>query len=400
MSANPFEATASALGYAYQFRYSLVSAVELYSKHGVDWSLGIEAGDDVEVIRQSIRDLTQLKQRAPGTKLTDSSSDLWKTLRIWSIGILKKTIETPSTRLLLVTTAEVPAGSAASFLLPYGDPNRNPEEAIRLLDLAAVKSKNQNQQKLYAEYLKLDRPQKLAMLGACEVLCESPNIFELRKQLENSARLAVGVARRQTPDFIRDLEGWWFEQCLSCLQTPGAMIDGVDFDAMFTSIKERFRPDQLRVDPDIESMSPPSTGFDRHIFIKQLKLIGSRQSRLNSAARDYIRASTQRSRWARNQVLLVGELDSYDNRLREEWEINFDRMLDDLADVDDPEARVKAAEILYRRVEDMTHLVIRDGCHQPFVIRGSFQHLADQKQVGWHPDYLTLLDGVTDPDGS
>ncbi|MEU8387691.1 hypothetical protein [Micromonospora sp. NPDC048843] len=81
MTVNPFEATASALGYAYQFRYSPARALELF-KEGPDWRIAIEPGDDAEKLAASNRELAQLKQRAPGTRLTDASVNLWKTLRI------------------------------------------------------------------------------------------------------------------------------------------------------------------------------------------------------------------------------------------------------------------------------------------------------------------------------
>lgn len=84
-ASSPFDASASAAGYAMQFRYALLCAVERYGVGDLNWQISIEAGDDVEIIPEpGYTGFHQLKLRAEGTTLTDSSRDLWKTLRIWA----------------------------------------------------------------------------------------------------------------------------------------------------------------------------------------------------------------------------------------------------------------------------------------------------------------------------
>src|SRR6266852_824534 len=116
-----FEAGASALGYVHQIRYALVRALEQL-RIDVNWTIMIEGADDVELVDQEHRELSQLKLRQPGTSLTDADPDLWKTLRIWATGIKDGTIDPQSTSLYLLTTASAPTGSIAAILSP--DPNK------------------------------------------------------------------------------------------------------------------------------------------------------------------------------------------------------------------------------------------------------------------------------------
>jgi hypothetical protein len=53
-------------------------------------------------------------------------------------------------------------------------------------------------------------------------------------------------------------------------------------------------------------------------------------------------------------------------------------------------------------VTEKLRIPIRPDVTEPFVVRGSFQMLADEAKVGWHPDYRDLLPrfGKPQPDDS
>jgi hypothetical protein len=114
-----FDASAAAAGYAMQLRFSLVKALERLQA-GIDWQVSIEAGDDIEI--EEARGFTsyyQIKHRSTGTAITDSTADLWKTLRIWCTALEGNAIDVPSTHLILVTTASAPEGTiGTSFVRP------------------------------------------------------------------------------------------------------------------------------------------------------------------------------------------------------------------------------------------------------------------------------------------
>lgn len=389
MTTNPFEATASALGYAFQFRYSLARALDL-RLGGVDWSIAIEAGDDVEKLGIGGRELHQLKQRAPGTSLTDASVDLWKTLRVWCQALESGTLDLSTTRLLLVTTATVAEGSAPDLL--RSNSGRDEATALVLLKNVAATSVNKTNAKAYKAFAALGDPQLRLLLRQVEVVDNTVDITALRERLRSVAVQAV--RRSQTEAFLERLEGWWFEKCLKTLSAPNAFIEGVEFDAFYNRLRDGFHPDRLRVDPDVAGMHVESNGFDERIFVRQLGFTKVSPERIRYAVRDYVRASTQRSQWIRHQVLLIGDLAHYERRLCEEWELRFERMRDDLGETSGEADRLAAGKQMLRWAEDVSTLPIRDGCNEPFLTRGTYHHLADEAAVGWHPDFRELLSSL------
>ncbi|MEU6244663.1 hypothetical protein [Streptomyces sp. NPDC047024] len=105
--ASQFAATASAMGYLYQLRIALLRCTDLLES-GAGWTVALEAGDDIECIRDEATGLWQLKHRAEGTRITDGATDLWKSLRVWAVSVTTGAIDLDSADLFLLTTAEAP----------------------------------------------------------------------------------------------------------------------------------------------------------------------------------------------------------------------------------------------------------------------------------------------------
>jgi hypothetical protein len=114
------------------------------------------------------------------------------------------------------------------------------------------------------------------------------------------------------------------------------------------------------------------------------------------AIRNYYRAFEQRSRWVREDLLLIGELERYEERLIEEWDLHFEQMRDDLGDDAAEEAMRQAAQSLYKWVESGSHRFIRPGVTEPAIARGTYQMLADDLRVGWHLEFLDRIKRLLD----
>jgi hypothetical protein len=112
------------------------------------------------------------------------------------------------------------------------------------------------------------------------------------------------------------------------------------------------------------------------------------------AIRNYFRAFEQRSRWVREDLLITGDLEKYEERLKEEWKYRFEQMKDELGEQETEERKKKLAKKLYKWVETGDHPLIKPRCTEPFVSRGSLQILSDKKQVGWHPEFKNRLEQV------
>lgn len=166
-----FSAAPQALGYLYQTRYALL----LILSNPEELELSIESLDDIVFEETgSPQELLQLKHHTSPASLTDFSSDLWKTLRIWSTSYTEGKISLPDTALTLVTTATAPDGSIAALLRP--DNNRQPiVAASRLLDVANT-SANASLTSSFAAFKALLPNQREMLTQSVQILDRSPTI--------------------------------------------------------------------------------------------------------------------------------------------------------------------------------------------------------------------------------
>ena len=134
-----FSATDAALGYLYQVRLALLSALKRLARNEV-FAVYFETLDDVVFDRDGVApELLQLKHHCErAANLTDASSDLWKSFRVWMEGRANGSIPEDS-RLYLITTSSVGIGSSASYLMLE---NRNEDEALKLLNGTVATSRS------------------------------------------------------------------------------------------------------------------------------------------------------------------------------------------------------------------------------------------------------------------
>ncbi|MGH8614688.1 MAG: ABC-three component system protein [Gammaproteobacteria bacterium] len=225
---------------------------------------------------------------------------------------------------------------------------------------------------------------RLVLLNAVHILDRSPTIEDLLPKLRHEVRLA---ARREHVDpFIRRLEGWWFSVVVRHLSSPGAgTILVEEIESQIADLREQFKCDNLPIDfLNAEPPEPLDPENDPRVFVAQLRLISLANPRIEFAIRDFYRAFQQRSRWVREDLLLVGELETYERRLVEEWERRFHVMKEGLEGAAANEQKITAGRSLYNWVETGAQIEIRRECREPYVMRGSYQILSDQRRVGWH----------------
>ncbi|MET9878559.1 ABC-three component system protein [Actinacidiphila glaucinigra] len=390
-----FEASASVVGYIYQLRKALYACIERHGR-GLDWCIAIEAGDDIEEITDRGRVLSQLKHRATGVSLTDSSTDLWKTLRIWAHAITHERVDLDGTDLLLLTTADLPAGSVGFLLQPVASGVRNEDRALEALVAAREASVSRENRKAYEAFDKLSEAERRSMVARIQVIGHAPDIDAMEALLLEKVVPAVG--HQYAESFLERLEGWFYRRTIRQLRTDEMdAITGEEFDQVFTDLRDQFRPGNLPIDDDIALLEPDPSDHVDMVFVRQLGLINAGGAQLRIAVRDYIRAFTQRSRWSDENLLLPGEISRYERRLVEEWQDIFAEMEDNLGAEATEAEKVAAAKEVYRWATREARRCIRPDCDEPFVAKGSFHILADDLRLGWHIDFLARLMAVLEP---
>jgi hypothetical protein len=385
-----YSAAPAALGYFYQCRYALLEALRRLPV-GERICVGIETLDDVVFETDgSAVDVLQTKHHINAeATLTDASPDLWKTLRIWIEGQADGTIPRDA-QFFMVTTAVCPDGTAAAYLRPEG---RDEKKAIERLAATASTSTSDTNAPAYRAFSSLDDSGRMRLAKAALVLDGSPSIGRLDDRLRQAVFFAV--ERRFLDSYLQRLEGWWYGRVLRHLTDGSAApILGEELESEANRIRAQLSDESLPVDDDIMRATVDASGYMDRPFVEQLNIIGVNPNRVLHAIRNYYRAREHRSRWMREDLLYVGELDRYEERLIEEWDLLFQQMRDDLGDTAAEDEMTRAAQALYKWVETGAHAPIRRGVTEPAIARGTYQMLADDLQVGWHLEFRERLQAL------
>jgi len=390
---NKFTAAPAALGYLYQCRYALYLLLER-SRTDTDAQISVEKFDDIAFEKAGTpEELVQTKHHVGKVcDLSDSSPDLWTTLRAWAEAISNGIISPPAIILTIITTARAADGTAAGYL--KDGLNRDSAKAHDLIVKAAARMAGKQLKPAREAFAKLDTQKQQQMVDAIHVLDGSPDITDTGALIRKT--LGFPVPSALIPAFYERLEGWWIGQLIERLsghtKTP---LSAVALGRAMDDLRDSFRADSLPI--DFRTALPPVgvVTADRK-FVEQLRLIDAANTRINWARVDFFRAYAQRSRWLRDNLLALPQLDEYDRVLIEEWERERDRLEERAIEGEPSGDVVKRGAQLYDCLQKNC-LPIRTNCTEPYVGRGSYHLLADRLFVGWHRDFRDLLSSATDP---
>jgi hypothetical protein len=277
------------------------------------------------------------------------------------------------------------------------DDNRDEAEALKRLQETAATSRNQTNEPAYRLFSGLSPDAQAALVRAITIIPNALCIDDVGEALRIQARLSV--KRNHLDSFLTRLEGWWYRRAVGQLvssNTPPILSN--EIESTIDDLREQFKTDSLPVDQDILNEEINAAVYEDRVFVQQVKLADIGQRRILAAVRDYYRAFEQRSRWIREDLLLVGEYDRYQKLLREEWELQFDRVADELGDDVADEAKRVAAQKVYAWAESSCY-PIRPQVMHPSLSRGSFHILSDELKIGWHPEFMQKLQQVLEPQG-
>lgn len=386
----PYSAANSMSGYLYQVRYALLFLLQKM-EHDRDVVISLETRDDIEFQKDGeARELLQLKHTIKATAgLSDRSTDLWKTLRIWSYDLQAN--PGSSVRYVLVTSGAVSAGSIAAML--KAGKTRDEGKAGAELD-AIVKSFNKEDANAdyYTAYKSLTAADRAKLIARIAIVDAMPDVVEISKEIEG--KLQFGCREDHLASLTASVEGWWLRRAVLALQgSPDQRrILARELSSAIADARDRLMPDNLPVDFTKElNLTAAEIPENQRRFIRQLELISLHSGRIQSAISDYYRAFHQRHKWVTDRLIVNTELSEYEDRLFREWKDHFQRMEEDGIPADD-EGCAKCGRTLFNKVQDL-NINIRDRFSEAFLMRGSYHILANREDppLGWHPKFVTKL---------
>ncbi|MCW3481048.1 hypothetical protein OL229_15990 [Neisseriaceae bacterium JH1-16] len=129
------------------------------------------------------------------------------------------------------------------------------------------------------------------------------------------------------------------------------------------------------------------------MIVEQIDLVGGTPNDVRIAVREEWRARSQRHKWCTERLDMATRIGLYDQLLLETWQDKFYRMVEDCDGSDDSHKQKQGHELL-RWSFDFAHKEIRPfapNWNASYYVRGSYQVLAADIQVGWHPQFEKLL---------
>lgn len=393
---NIFDATPSVLGYIYQVRYSLLLALKKIAEANDpdNCYISIEKLDDIAFEESGDPvELLQAKYHGSPGKLTDRSADIWKTVRVWSEMIASQEVVLEEVAFTLLTTESTVPNSIASYLGTDVE-TRNVQAALIVMRSISQETLNATNKKAYEAFTALESWQQEGLLNSIYVIANSPHIIEVEKKIKRQIRLSASA--HHVDAFTSRLEGLWFKRVIEVMSSDdqsaisiGELVNTID------DLRAQFLPGNLPSDFDDIDPEEIDIENDERIFVEQLRLIGASNRVIRNAIINYYRAFEQRSRWSRENLVKPGELQKYLNRLKDEWE-NQSSLVEMTHDFSQEQQKVALGQKLYAVCQGDSALSIRPEFKSAYVARGSYHTLSDKKNIGWHTDYIDLLEPTND----
>lgn len=386
-------ATDSAIGYYHQGLYALVVLLDA----GDGARVSVETADDV-TLEDGGSHLHQLKHSLdPSSSFTIKTDGLWKTVKAWCD-------RTPAADeiLVLATCAPLPDGSDLAELTRPGVARS--VALLKSFDDEASRVRTERdaplppgKEKPYAKrapgceaWLGLTRENRQSLLDKMLLVPSSFTAANVPVEVAKRLKCVLADVRAR---LVERLIEWWDRQVvLSLLEKRQRWLSKTELLAHIEQLiiehSSRGLPDDVagQLPPDINA---EMTGK----MVRQIELVAGGPARIRRAAVARWRVRTQRERWLLDDFSIAAELDQFDGSLVERWQDRFEPMQYDCRCADETVCSKRGLEIL-----DWSHQTahtevppIRPLFTAEFLVQGTYQQLADEERVGWHPNYQTLL---------
>jgi hypothetical protein len=382
------QASAQMLGYLYQLHCGLYL---LLSDDNEKVSLCFEKFDDIVVANDE--DKLSMYQVKLHTKqfgdLSDSSTDLWRTLNLWIDWAKANLEQILDTKFSIITNAKAPQSSAANMLRID---SRNVELAYTILKNVSNASKNKSHQQYYEKFLSLSEDKAKQLLYNIVVVDSNGDIQSVDEKIKNILKYSINF--RYIDNLFERLVGWWLKRSEEVLMSNQPnFISQREVQSKIVQIASEYQEDNLPIDDFDDSTIDKTDCNNVQVFQKQLNLLSVGERRLRIATKDYYRAFSHRNKWVNDELAYIDELDRYESKLSDEWEHCFSIMEDELEAIDNPTEEEKKTRGI-KLLNEIEHkdIRIREKVSEPFVMRGSYHILSNQLKIGWHIDYQARLE--------
>jgi hypothetical protein len=211
--ADRFSAGEQGLGYLYQPRFALLQMLQLPE----ETSVFVEKDDDLDFVDVGGRKtLSSLKHKAPGERLTDLSTDFWKSVRIWLTRYKDGGRIESTHRFYLFTTNAVSETSFLREFLPSTITHGADDPSlVSLADAALAETESELIQKIANDLHTLNESEQIDFWRRITIFDRAPRIDDIPSLIKDRYMRSI---RRECRDSVFErLEGWWHDTVLALL---------------------------------------------------------------------------------------------------------------------------------------------------------------------------------------
>lgn len=383
-------ADGSFLGYLFQIE----RVINWLSELPENASVGVEVADDIVVKLANGADVKDIYEQAKHTQnkaapYADKSEDLWKTLSIWINAVLSEKINPETSKFSLLSNRPIPTNRLAFHLhkCSFEDEEGLDECCNKLIEEAG---KLRSSLKPYGEVVNRCPLEVLKKIVSNIVILDTKyehNRKEFLKKLKSNLHLSDDMP----VDHIADkLFGFVSTYLIENWQNrKEAWLDVKIFNQQFTQLVAEFKPKPFF--EKAAELLPISKGEVKKNkfkpYVEQLKLIECDEDEILESIHDYLRALSERDRFAKDGEISSEKFDQYFDDLLQNWKV-----------VSKPRFKfseeTKHIETGYRVYYETLKYKGKLNNYEPeqhYTYRGAYHHLANELSLGWHPKWKELL---------
>lgn len=360
-------------------------------------TLSLEVFEDVGTVDGTGKALaSQTKSALETNPVSDRAVDLWKTFSNWKAAIASGQLSVATTRFEMYL-----AKRRTGKLVHMFHEAQTEEEAKAALDQArnllwgpapTYPNKKRLAETLASfvdHVLDVSSTDSVGIVKSftLSVATKDP-LCDLRPKVANK------WVRPESVDAVIQHAHGWIKEKMDGLLLKGkpAALDVDEFNAEMQAFLPRidFRQILTAIAGALELTDDAIAAEQLRTYVRQLELIEYSEEDVIEAINQFLRASAERAAWSKAGIVHDKSFDDYEESLISTWK-----------------NKRTLHEVIHKSLSDVDRgrLLLADcGLHQQklqglevpaFFTPGSFHALAEDKTVGWHPEYKSLLNGGT-----
>lgn len=324
----------------------------------------------------------QSKSYRSSNPLADRAVELWKSLRNWTDAASNGSLD-PGCTTFILFAPNVKPGELAQ-LLSSADSS---ESVVAVIDKIVAFSRETGSAE-WQEHAKVVAATDRTLLGAII------KKFSVDSPAGSPAKTLPRLLKAKliSADVVEDALNWahgWIKTAVDALLEAGqpAKVSYAQFHgAMLDFVKSHDRLVVLRSYAGTPDIVDVNNHLAFRCYVRQLRIIDLDHIDVLEAVNDYLRASVDRTEWARRGFVTENSLEDFERELEITWR-NKKRKVTLGHSAASPQQQ---GQLLY--ADCMDHTLALDGLPTPpAFLRGSMHSIADDCKIGWHPEYATIL---------